>query len=98
MGTSFEELRLARGAPAEIREALARRLGIRLDPVQPDQLDNLLPPADLSENWLERMFGLADTHRDLLDPPAPRPELLQWRDWQLRALWMSQDHPAPPGA
>jgi hypothetical protein len=98
IGASYEEIRLARGAAREARIALAERLGIRLDATHPDQLDKLLPPSTFDESWMERMFGLADTNRSLLQPPAPRPELLEWQERHLKELWISQDHPAQPGA
>jgi len=69
LGTSLGELRAARGASRSERLALADRLGIPLqpDPAGPETLRQLLiAPADLTEAWLEEMFGLADTTRDPL--------------------------------
>lgn len=75
IGTSFEEIRRVRGETAENREALAERLGIELtQPRIADELDQLFldpgakPPLDhlLTEQEVERLFGLADTTRDPL--------------------------------
>jgi hypothetical protein len=68
IGTSYEELRLTRaGEPAE-RQALAERLGVQLQAQRPDQLDALLliEPDAITEQSLERLFGLVDTTRDPL--------------------------------
>lgn len=82
LGTTYEEVRRARSGVAEDRTALADRLGIDLtpNPVGPrhDELDRLfldtsLPAADdraLTEQTLERLFGLADTDRDPLSEGA----------------------------
>jgi hypothetical protein len=78
LGTTYEEVRRARSAVAANRTALAERLGIDLtpNPVGPrqDELDRLfldatLPATDeraLTEQALERVFGLGDTGRDRL--------------------------------
>lgn len=67
LGTSHEELRLARTADDDTRGALAERLGINLSGKRPDELDELLPePESLTEAWLEEKFGLVDTTRDPL--------------------------------
>jgi hypothetical protein len=81
IGTSYEEVRLARTAKVEERKALAERLGISLTVPRPDpkttmgdELDQLFldPEATspsvraLTETALERLFGLADTTRDPL--------------------------------
>ena len=80
-GTSYEEIRLARGAPDDQRRALADRLGIALTEPRPDpsttpgdELDQLfldaeaVPPDShaLTETALERLFGLVDTTREPL--------------------------------
>jgi len=73
VGTSYEEIRLARSYPAEKRQALADRLGIELDTAQPDHLEALfLTPTTLSEEKLEELFGLADTTRNPLSGGAKR--------------------------
>jgi hypothetical protein len=80
-GTSYEEIRLARGAAREERQLVADRLGIDLTEPRPDplttpgdELDQLFldPDAAPSDQWaltelaLERLFGLVDTTRDPL--------------------------------
>jgi hypothetical protein len=71
LGTSYDEVRLARGAPPVERQELADRLGVDLGPARPDCLDNLFQNADaVTEAWLDRMFGLADpTRNPLSDGP-----------------------------
>lgn len=81
LGTSYEEVRLARTAPAEVRQALAERLGVDLTLPRPDpltsdgdELDQLFLNGDtappdrraLTERALERLIGLVDTTRDPL--------------------------------
>ena len=68
IGTSFEELRLAKTAEPEERKALADRLGISLNKHRSDdELDQLLlTPEQISEQTLEQLFGLVDTTRDPL--------------------------------
>lgn len=97
LGTSFAEIRLARHAGAEERQALADRLGIELE-----HLDDLyLLPADLIEEALERLFGLRATvlaNGDLPDPlrNVAEPDLLAWKKAYLRTQWFRQDWPAFP--
>ncbi|GAB7109662.1 hypothetical protein JCM4814A_79770 [Streptomyces phaeofaciens JCM 4814] len=92
LGTSYEELRLARGVASEVRRALAERLGI--DPA-PDRLDQLLlAPDRVTEAGLARLFGLADTTADPLVVPDPS-LLLQWRRQRQERLWAEADHPQP---
>ncbi len=81
LGTSYDEVRLARTADEGDRHALADRLGIDLSEPRPDpvttdgdELDQLfLDPGvaagaqhALTESTLERLCGLADTTRDPL--------------------------------
>lgn len=90
IGTSYEELRLTRGAENEIRQALALRLGIPLGAGN-DQLEQLYLPTDQrTEAKLEELFGLVDTTRDPFTS-APEPLLLQWRRDYLEMLWREQD-------
>jgi hypothetical protein len=80
-GTSYEEVRLARSATPQERQALAERLGIDLTEPRPDplttagdELDQLFldpdaaqnAPRALTERAIERVFGLVDTTRDPL--------------------------------
>jgi hypothetical protein len=67
LGTSYEEIRLAKSADADARKALADRLGVDLSPDHPDELDSLfLTPAELVEFELERRFGLPASTHDVL--------------------------------
>lgn len=99
LGTSYEEIRLARVAEKPAREALAGRLGIELGPTRPDRLDRLFLRLDqVTEADLERLFGLAVTTRGPLDLiTVADPELLSWRLERLRALWKQQDRPTGVG-
>ncbi|MGI5461010.1 hypothetical protein ACQEWB_49225 [Streptomyces sp. CA-249302] len=99
-GTSYTELRLARGADPASRQALAARLGIRLSATSPDELDLLLLDATgPAESVLETVFGLqATTGADPLRVPST-PWLLTWRQTALALTWAEQDqHPAVPPA
>jgi hypothetical protein len=84
LGASFTELRAARGATAEDRQALADRLGIPSGDTQRDYLKELLLDLDtMTELDLERLFGLVDTTRDPLSHGAKVKEgvpsqLLRW--------------------
>ncbi|WP_405598138.1 neuraminidase-like domain-containing protein [Streptomyces sp. NBC_00081] len=99
-GTSYEEVRLARTASPEERQAVADRLGIVLTQPRPDpqttggdELDQLFlrtvstaaHPATLTEQAVERLFGVVDTTRDPLSDGTKTgdddvfPELLKWR-------------------
>jgi hypothetical protein len=89
LGTSFTEIRLARGAPAADRRRLAERIGVAVT-----DLDSLfVDPAALSESTLETLFGLHDTTRPPLTA-RPAPSIRRWRLGSLRVLWSSQDWPA----
>jgi len=82
LGTSFDELQLARYADPATRSSLAGRLGLTVDPYgagRPDGLDLLVldpaavPPSPhaLTEPGIERIFGLANTNRNpLSDGPV----------------------------
>jgi hypothetical protein len=73
IGTSYDEIRLARSAPIDARRSLAERIGIDLDPsgTRPDHLDAfLLQPTAVTEPALEQLFGLVDTTRDPLSEGA----------------------------
>ena len=93
-GTSYDELRRdLRMRPEDNlatadRQSLAARLGIDADKV--GQL--LLSPEQMTEETLERIFGLADTTRDPLATTA-LPLLYQWQIDHLRTLWWEQDQP-----
>ncbi|MGH8068938.1 MAG: LamG-like jellyroll fold domain-containing protein, partial [Candidatus Entotheonellia bacterium] len=91
LGTSYQELRLARTAGDEARKQLADRLL-----VVPDQLDQLrIEPASLTEEILETRFGLPSTVHT--EPPLKQPETFELQAWRLEALraqWKEQDWPA----
>ncbi len=99
-GTSYAELRLARGADPAARRALGDRLGIRLSATAPDELDQLLidSPA-VTEAALETLFGLpSTTASDPLRVPGV-PLLLGWRLSAQSLAWAGQDqHPDAPRA
>ena len=90
LGTSFDEIRRARGDEARRESRLAARLGVD----RPDRLDQLvLLPEQVTEARLEQLFGLQDTTRDPL-VRGPRPLLLTWQLDRLRAQWQEQDNAA----
>jgi peptidoglycan hydrolase-like protein with peptidoglycan-binding domain len=71
IGTSYEEIRLARTAEPAQRQASAERLGIDLGRTRPDNLDALfVEPPQLNETVIETLFGLVDTTRDVLSEGA----------------------------
>jgi hypothetical protein len=87
LGTSFDEIRRARGDPTT-RTRLASRLGVD----QPTRLDQLmLLPEQVTEALLEQLFGLQDTTRNPL-VRAPQPLLLTWQFARLRGQWQEQDN------
>jgi hypothetical protein len=99
LGTSFEDLRLARGAEPAAREAVAAQLGIRLTAgLVPDELELLTLQGDaLTDVELERLFGLRDTDaaRDPLRPAAVA-SVLRWREASLALDWAEEDHAERP--
>ena len=82
LGTSYDELRLARAADPADRAALAGRLSLTVNPYAFDPNDvlnrlvldpQIAPPSPqaLDETTIERIFGLADTTRNpLSDGPT----------------------------
>jgi Tc toxin complex TcA C-terminal TcB-binding domain len=96
LGTSYDEIRLARMADDSARTALASRLGIAVTEFRPDRLDELLlQPAGLTEAALQSLFGLeATTVRPLADSLLPEPSLLIWQKENLRSTWLQQDDAA----
>jgi Tc toxin complex TcA C-terminal TcB-binding domain/Bacterial Ig domain len=100
IGTSVEEIRAARLADLQTRQALAHRLGFDLQPQQavdpseprPDRLQQiLLQPGQITDADLEELFGLIDFNRDPLQPPDSTPKLLDWQIQFLRTGWAVQD-------
>ncbi len=93
MGTSLAEIRLAHRADIETKQSIADKLA--LDDIA--RLDDLrIEPADLTEQKIQTIFGLANTKPSTQDPLAvlPMPEIEKWRLNFLRALWKKEDHPA----
>ncbi len=93
LGTSYEELRLARTADAYAREALAGRLGIGLVGARPDRLDELtVSPETIADDELEALSGYRSTAPgDPLRPTADGAKVLLWRRDALRAQWQRED-------
>ncbi|WP_405820220.1 hypothetical protein OG241_32075 [Streptomyces sp. NBC_01390] len=99
-GTSYAELRLARGADTATRQELAARLGITLSATTPDELDQLLLDGPtLTETALETLFGLpSSTAANPLGTPAV-PLLPSWRLSAQSLAWAAEDqHPSTPRA
>jgi hypothetical protein len=103
IGTSYDEIRLIRGADKatgegqQARQALADRLGITLSQISSgqDELDQLFhAPSALTEQWLATMFGLPDTAQA---PSDTTPTLLGWQKGRLRGEWADEDYPSPSG-
>ena len=103
IGTSYDELRRARGYTPLQRQALAERLGLDLG-TTPAALDKLRldpsatppPPNPLTEQNLDKLFGLRDTATTAPLAAIATPDLLTWQLARLRATWRTQDF--PPGA
>jgi hypothetical protein len=89
LGTSHEELRLARVADAKTRLALAARLGIEV----PDRLDQItFLPDEITDAQLEQLFGYRSTAPDdPLQPPGAGATLLTWQLDALRNAWKRDD-------
>ena len=102
IGTTYAEIRRIHKELPESRQALAERLGIDLTQPRPadppgDELDQLLldtqaqplAPHSLTEQVLERLFGLADTTRDPLSEATKLGDALnQLTRWNLNgAVW-----------
>ena len=100
VGTSYTELRLARAASSDVRQALAARLGIALSATRPDELDRLTLDGEArTEATLETLFGLPDT--TVVDPlrVLPSAQLVTWQLAGLTARFAREDqHPSPPRA
>jgi Tc toxin complex TcA C-terminal TcB-binding domain len=93
LGTSYEELRLARVAAPAARTALAARLGIQIGTARPDNLDQItLLSTAITDSALESLFGyLSTSPADPLAPAITQPTFLLWQLLALRSLWQSQD-------
>jgi hypothetical protein len=88
LGTSYDELRLARGASPGVRQAIADRLGIDLGSSRPDHLDGaFMDPGIVTEAWLEQVFGLVDTTRNpLSDGSVVTDSANVLRQWNLQGV------------
>lgn len=90
IGTSYDEIRLARAYNGAARQALADRLGIAVDHLPALLLDPHAPassPMAMSEAVLEQLFGLADTARDpLADGPVLHDGKAQVVRWTLEGI------------
>ena len=93
LGTSGEELRLARGASRAERTALAARLGFDLEATRPDRLDRLtVSPDVVTDAQLENLFGFRSLLRtDPFVATTALPELLADRQATLRSHWQVED-------
>jgi hypothetical protein len=97
IGTTHEEIRLARTGSASERRELAQRLGIEPGATRPDRLDLLLlESTSLTEANLEQRFGLKSTSSTNPLAPPPAGELLDWRSDWLRMSWQASDWPSDP--
>ena len=94
LGTSHEELRLARVADDRTRQALAARLAIGIANPRPDHLDQItFLPDTITDAQLETLFGFrSTTAADPLQPPAAGPAFLSWRLDALRNVWLKDDN------
>src|SRR5262245_35759058 len=81
LGTSYEELRLARTADTPVRQAVAARLGLELVAARPDRLDELtVSPETISDTQLETLFGYQSTAPgDPLRTPPDAASVLLWQ-------------------
>src|SRR6266516_4141583 len=97
LGTSYDEIRLARAATDEQRAAIADRLGIDLAQSRPDHLDDLFldptaaprQPREITDATLQQLFGLVHTTRDPLSDGVKLgedPSRLQLVRWNLSGV------------
>jgi hypothetical protein len=93
LGTSYDELRLARNAEDATRQKLADRLGIGVLAAKPDRLDELtVSPEAITNKELAALSGYRSTAvGDPLRPAAPAAKVLLWRRDALRAGWRHDD-------
>src|SRR5262249_50274133 len=88
IGTSYDELRRARGLTAAELTALAERLGFALTDGTTNHLATLLVSGDPAESWLADVFGLLPTTGSPTSSSGTAiPQVAQWRLAYLRTLW-----------
>lgn len=75
----------------QLRQSLANRLGIGAERVD----SFLLDPEEITEQTLEKLFGLPSTKRDPFQPREAKPQLLKW---QVEHLPSSLGENGPNGA
>lgn len=87
-GTNYTEIRLARSLDNKDSEKinLAERISIPVDKVD----DLFVSPDQLTEDKLEKLFGLADTTKPPLKK-RPTAQLVDWRQKTLRKEWLKRD-------
>jgi Rod binding domain-containing protein len=93
LGTSYNELRLARTADPGVRQALAARLGIGVLSARPDRLDEVtVSPETISDAQLEGLFGYQSTAvGDPLRTPVDAAGVLLWQRAALGSRWQRED-------
>ena len=93
LGTSFTEIRLARGMSTDELTQLADGLGVPVNALSSLFVDPDATPSQLTEARLEQLFGLRDTTQ----PPirsVPTSSVGTWRAAHLRTLWQQEDFPS----
>ncbi|MGA9767844.1 MAG: neuraminidase-like domain-containing protein [Blastocatellia bacterium] len=104
IGTSYEEMRLARKADSQTRQALADRLLVAIDRLPSNKkakahtllLDPDAPETEssaLTEKALMALFGFESTVESDKDATVSTPELQEWQIGYLRERWEKQDRP-----
>jgi hypothetical protein len=92
LGTSFTEVRLARGMSNDERAEFANRIGVLPAAVSNLFLDPGAAPPQLTEAKLEQIFGLLDTNQAPIRT-VPDSSIQTWRLSYLRDLWKQEDFP-----
>ena len=101
LGTSYEELRLARVADPATRQALAAQIGIEIEGPRPGRLDQItLLPNAVTDVKLKELFGYRSPAPpdDLLQPPGLGPMVLTWQFSAVHRAWQCDDARTRDGA
>jgi hypothetical protein len=101
LGTSYEELRLARVADPATRQALAAQIGIEIEGPRPDRLDQItLLPNAVTDAKLKELFGYRSPAPpdDPLQPPGLGPIVLTWQFSAVHRAWQRDDARTRDGA